>query len=638
MNFTTRIYLGANHIHFNQCREENFIGVGFNIDTDLGPHLEKSSEELDAVIINILQQKYPKKDSKWYSRAKSNILPVVKKLQIGDFIIAPDSDGNFHSAEITGPYFYCPDEILPHRRMVRWTNKFIHRSKLPEEIKKSIGSPNTCCDITRFSYEINHLLNNQDNSADIEFNEIISDQEENAYSSINNKLPFAKSTQLCLKNNNNMPMTSSEIWDQIKDYTTYITKTPESSLSTVLGFFTENSNRKHKSKTPIFRIVSQNPNKYVLIDPNNIQETEIDQNEKIDFDSDLTPDESDIFIMFWKEFIDLISVHTQRYSGRQRCTRNYLLTPTDKPKINYVCSIKKKRANIELYFQDKSPLYYKLFKLRTQIEKEFGNTLEWLDKKQNKCCVIYFVRRFEKNFSENKQEVMEFFLDSFPKFEKVFDRYLNDDISSPEEHYIPYELLQDTERVQHPFKQSICVLGEPGSGKSTTVRRLLKSAEHVFEIWEPTSTSGMLAEFSPDRSRYVPSRLGNMLIKAQKNPERLHTFVIDEAHKRETIRKIDDCLKGAISTRRWDGDRFIPQELQTEYLAEYLKEDETGNFEIPSNFSFMFISSKPDVIKGNSDIFERLDIVVLRHWKEENMNTVKDLLSRILSEEERKEI
>jgi len=453
------------------------------------------------------------------------------------------------------------------------------------------------------------------------------------------KLTFIEAAKLCLKNNNNKPMSGNEIWNLIKDLVSHTTETPVSTLTARLGKYSENSTHKIKSKTSIFKIVSENPNKYVLIDPNNIQEAEIDQNEKIDFDSDLTPDESDIFMMFWKEFIDLISVHTQRYSGRQRCTRNYLSTPTDKKNIKYVCSTKKKRANIELYFEDKSPLYSKLFKLRTQIEKEFGNTLEWLDKKQNKCCVIYFVKRFEKNFSENRQEVMDFFLDSFPKFEKVFDRYLNDDhISSPEEQYIPYELLQDTERVQHPFKQSICVLGEPGSGKSTTVRKILKSAEHVFEIWEPTSTSGMLAEFSPDRSRYVPSRLGSMLIKAQKNPERLHTFVIDEAHKRETIRKIDDCLKGAISTRRWDGDRFIPQELQTEYLAEYLKEDETGNFEIPSNFSFMFISSKPDVIKGNSDIFERLDIVVLRDWREENMNTVEDLLSRILSKEERKEI
>lgn len=511
------------------------------------------------------------------------------------------------------------------------------------------------------------------------------------------KMNFIKAAQLCLKNNNNQPMSVNDIWNNIKDYVDYKTETPLNSLATILGFFSENSNRTHKAKNPIFKIVSENPIKYVLIDPNNIQETEDDDSNKTGYESE-TPEigTEAQYLSFWSEFTRRLSQFTKRFDGRRRNRKRWLSTPTDVKSISYVCVIRRDRADLEVYFNSKSPIYYKLLKLRSQIEKEFGNSLEWIDNQQKKCCKIIFVKIFGQSFPKNREEVMNFFLENFPKFENVFNKYLKNTDNTPEDptdtkiskfsdwtssypnvspqykypnpttkitsepqkftsYLTPIDKFLDpnrpldkptntdktndnTQRLEHPFKQSICVLGEPGAGKSTTVAKLLEKAGHEFEIWEPTATSGMLSEFSPDKSDYVPSRLGKMLIKAQQTPDKIFTFVIDEAHKRETIRKIDDTLKGAISTRRWHGKRFIPQELQTEYLSKFLEVDKNGNFKIPDNFSFMFISSKPDVMKSNMDIFERLDFVVLRNWQTENINTIDDLKSRILTQNQKNEL
>lgn len=198
------------------------------------------------------------------------------------------------------------------------------------------------------------------------------------------------------------------------------------------------------------------------------------------------------------------------------------------------------------------------------------------------------------------------------------------------------ELVEKIKVVKkNPFRQSVCVLGDPGAGKSTTVRKILRSEGYKFQIWEPSAaTTGLLAQFTPLKG-YIPSRVGSMMIAASKDPENLYTFVIEEAHKSSIIEMINDELKHAISLRRFEGDRFVPYEDSTSYLAEYLEEDDGGNLKVPDNFGFIFISSKPKVIANNGDIFDRLDIILLKHYEEEKIQSVSELLSKVLSPEEK---
>ena len=221
-----------------------------------------------------------------------------------------------------------------------------------------------------------------------------------------------------------------------------------------------------------------------------------------------------------------------------------------------------------------------------------------------------------------------------------------DDIDDGIEPDIEKEVIPTTDPIKkikifakNPFRQSVCVLGDPGAGKSVTVRNILRNEGYKFQIWEPTAaTTGLLSQFSPSKPGYIPSKVGNMMIAASQDPENLYTFVIDEFHKSSIIEMVNDELKHAISLRRYEGDRFIPYEDSTEYLSEYLKEDDGGNLSVPDNFGFIFISSKPRVIANNGDIFDRIDIVILKHHEEEKIQSVSELLSKVLSPEEKKKL
>jgi hypothetical protein len=186
----------------------------------------------------------------------------------------------------------------------------------------------------------------------------------------------------------------------------------------------------------------------------------------------------------------------------------------------------------------------------------------------------------------------------------------------------------------NPFRQSICVLGDSGAGKSTTLENILEAERHEFEFIIPSaSTTGLLSQFSPSKSGYIKSRLGKMIVEAFNSPTTLYTAVFDECHKSNVIEMINDELLQAISTKRNMGKRFISLDEDT---SELYKGVETfrGNILIPDNFGFIFISSKPRIIANNTDFFNRVELVLLTE-ADRNMSTSDELLSKVLPEEEK---
>ena len=188
------------------------------------------------------------------------------------------------------------------------------------------------------------------------------------------------------------------------------------------------------------------------------------------------------------------------------------------------------------------------------------------------------------------------------------------------------------------MSSALLVLGESGAGKSTTIEDILDSEGHYSEFIIPTAaTTGLLAQFSPLKQKYVVSRLGRMLIEASKNPQGLYTAVFDEMHKSNVIEMINDELLQAISKKRNRGERFISLDDDTAeiYQGSELKTNKRGNILIPDNFGFIFISSKPALLLSNPDFANRVDIVILKSYEEEIVKTSEELLSKILSPEDR---
>ena len=206
----------------------------------------------------------------------------------------------------------------------------------------------------------------------------------------------------------------------------------------------------------------------------------------------------------------------------------------------------------------------------------------------------------------------------------------------------PDELMIFNSYVKNPFSQAICVLGESGAGKSTTIDNILQKSGHVYQYIIPSaSTTGLLSQFSPSAGSaggYIPSRLGQMIEKAYNNKDVNYTAVFDECHKTSIIEMINDELLQAISKNRNKGVRFISLDDDTRRLYPSAKEDSRGNVLIPDNFGFIFISSNARVISGNPDFFNRVDLIELT-IEDRKLQSIEELnQKRVTSKEDKKEL
>jgi len=64
----------------------------------------------------------------------------------------------YRVGEITGDYYFSKNQILPHRRPVKWFDKSIARSDMSENMRNSTGSTGTSCEITKYQEELDALI------------------------------------------------------------------------------------------------------------------------------------------------------------------------------------------------------------------------------------------------------------------------------------------------------------------------------------------------------------------------------------------------------------------------------------------------------------------------------------------------
>ena len=165
------------------------------------------------------------------------------------------------------------------------------------------------------------------------------------------------------------------------------------------------------------------------------------------------------------------------------------------------------------------------------------------------------------------------------------------------------------ESTQNSDKESsaICVLGKSGAGKTYRIEKTLEIENHVAEIIIPSSsTTNLLVQYT--QGKYVLSRLGKFILAANSDKKKCYTVVFDECHK--YIEMINDELLQCISTKRNDGLRFISLDPVTDELFEELPE-KNGRRIISENLGFIFISSKEEFIKNNSDFYNRVDVITI---------------------------
>lgn len=152
-----RLMLGKGSERARECIEGNWIGVGFRINQDLSNKFTDDWRAFNREYIPVYLANNPGKSKVAAGLACATIHTVSYGMKIGDIVLSPDGEGHYHVGEVTGNYYYQPDD-LPHRRTVHWFSQTINRSDISDTLRKSCGSAGTVSNITSHGEEIETLI------------------------------------------------------------------------------------------------------------------------------------------------------------------------------------------------------------------------------------------------------------------------------------------------------------------------------------------------------------------------------------------------------------------------------------------------------------------------------------------------
>ena len=155
-----RVMLGAKSIYAQQCFEEGFIGADYEIHEDLTNNLSDDWKEFNSKYRPVWLKNRPGKSKVSAGLACGMLWTISKGLNLGDIVLCPDGKGNYFVGELSSAYYYKPDEILPHRRNVKWYPVLIGRDSMSQALKNSTGSVGTTSNVTQYAEEIEALIGN----------------------------------------------------------------------------------------------------------------------------------------------------------------------------------------------------------------------------------------------------------------------------------------------------------------------------------------------------------------------------------------------------------------------------------------------------------------------------------------------
>lgn len=153
-----RIMLGAKSIHAEECYKGNFIGADFDIKQDLSGKLPDNWRDFNATFIPIYLDNHPGKSRVSAGLSCGALWTVSKGVNVGDIVLCPNGSGSYYIGEVLDSYSYHADQILPHRRTVKWYSTLLERSAMSDQLKNSTGSIGTVSDITKYAEEIERLI------------------------------------------------------------------------------------------------------------------------------------------------------------------------------------------------------------------------------------------------------------------------------------------------------------------------------------------------------------------------------------------------------------------------------------------------------------------------------------------------
>ena len=147
-------------MYADECYAGGFIGAHYDIDQDLTNQLPDEWRHFNKAFVPKYLAIHPEKTKIGAGLACGALWSVSKGIQVGDIVLCPDGLGRYLVGEVSGNYQYVPNQVLPHRRSVRWLTITIDRSVMSDALRGSTGSIGTVSNITHHRSEIDQLIGN----------------------------------------------------------------------------------------------------------------------------------------------------------------------------------------------------------------------------------------------------------------------------------------------------------------------------------------------------------------------------------------------------------------------------------------------------------------------------------------------
>ncbi len=150
--------LGAQNKFGQKSLQDGYIGVGFLPNIDFSNQFAEHWRDFNKNYIPEYISQNPEKSKVAAGLACASIWVLGKDMNVGDLVLTPSGNREYHIGEITGPYEYVKDSNLQHQRKVKWLTTLVARDSISQELKNSAGSALTLINLTKYSSELENLI------------------------------------------------------------------------------------------------------------------------------------------------------------------------------------------------------------------------------------------------------------------------------------------------------------------------------------------------------------------------------------------------------------------------------------------------------------------------------------------------
>ena len=153
-----RVMLGKQSVYADECLRDGFIGAGYGVNEDLTAYFSEDWREFNKTLIPTYLRENPGKSKVAAGLSCGALWCISQGMKIGDIILSPNGKSRYAVGEVSGEYFFRPDQNLAHQRSVIWKDLLIDKADMSAEILNSVAAMRSIISLEKYASELEILI------------------------------------------------------------------------------------------------------------------------------------------------------------------------------------------------------------------------------------------------------------------------------------------------------------------------------------------------------------------------------------------------------------------------------------------------------------------------------------------------